>query len=154
MPEVRSKEYLGHISITSLISQSHAKLRPDIVNFCNVMASYGQDMPRYTKCVLYVILFLSFCQHNISFEPKVFWSQISLATKTVGTQNNFRNLNFLEQKFFVQQFFLTNPFGNFVQLDHPVVCVVWLGVGCFWWELVGCLVRLGWIWLWLVSGLV
>ena len=106
---------LNLVSVITLISQSHAKLRPDIVKFCNVMASYGQDMPRYAKFILYIILFLSFCQHNISFEPKVFWSQISLATNIVGTQNNFRNLNFLEQKFFVQQFFLTNPFGNFVE---------------------------------------
>ena len=114
MPEVRSQEYLGHNSVISLISQSHENLRPDTVKFYNVMASYGQDMPRYAKFILYIILILSFCQHNISFEPKVFWSQISLATKTVGTRNNFTNLNFLEQKFFVQQFFLTNPFGNFV----------------------------------------
>ena len=88
MPEVRSQEYLGHISVISMISQSHAKLRPDIVKFCNVMASYGQDMPRYAKFILYIILILSFCQHNISFEPKVFghkfhWPQKQLGLKII-----------------------------------------------------------------------
>ena len=127
MPEVICQEYFGHISVISLISQSHAKLWPDIVKFCNVMASYGQNMPRYAKFILYITLFSSFCQHNISFEPKVFWSQISLATTNVRTQNNFRNLNFFEQNFFVQQFFLTNPFGNFVEhskcfLTHMSFC--------------------------------
>ena len=115
MPEVISQEYFGHISVISSISQSHAKLWPDIVKFCNVMASYGQNMPRYAKFILYITSFSSFCQHNISFEPKVFWSQISLATTNVRTQNNFRNINFLEQNLFVHQFFLTNPFGNFVE---------------------------------------
>ena len=115
MPEVICQEYFGHISVISLISQSRAKLWPDIVKFCNVMASYGKDMPRYAKFILYITSFSSFCQHNISFEPKVFWSQISLATTNVRTQNNFRNLNFLQQNLFVQQLFLTSPFGNFVE---------------------------------------
>ena len=98
-----------------MISQSRAKLWPDIVKFCNVMASYGQNMPRYAKFILYITSFSSFYQHNISFEPKVFWSQISLATTNVRTQKNFSNLNFLEQNLFVHQFFLTKPFGNFVE---------------------------------------
>ena len=49
MPEVRSQEYLGHISVISLMSQSHAKLWPDIAKCCKVIASYGQDTPRYAK---------------------------------------------------------------------------------------------------------
>ena len=32
-----------------MISQSHAKLWPDIAKCCKVIASYGQDTPRYAK---------------------------------------------------------------------------------------------------------
>ena len=49
MPEVICQEYFGHISVISSISQSHAKLWPDIAKCYKVMASYSQDMPRYAK---------------------------------------------------------------------------------------------------------
>ena len=88
MPEVRSQEYLGHISVISMISQSHAKLRPDIVKFCNVMASYGQDMPRYAKFILYIISFYHFVNTTFYLSQKFFghkfhWPQNQLGLKII-----------------------------------------------------------------------
>ena len=65
--------------------------------------------------VHYFFLLQYFVDNTFHLRQKFFGYKILWPQKYFGTQNTFRNQNFLEQTFFVQHFFFTNPFGNFFE---------------------------------------